>query len=220
MNRKLAHGRSRTALHALAALVLLGSAPVAGAAVLSLTGPAAPVTAGQSFDVHLEVAGIPDGEILSGLSAQILFGPSHAAFLSSEFAAGPFADGDPDFAPLFGADADGPGVLALFAFAFADDDAVAAAQADGGFRIATFGFRARQAGDAVFSFGLADATGRSMRGDEGPVAGALPLTFGPDLRVAISPGVAVVPEPATLGLLALGMLGTAALRRRRAARRA
>jgi hypothetical protein len=180
----------------------------AQAIVLSLSGPDAPVTVGESFEVSLAVSELGD-EIVSAFDLDVVFDPG--LFTASDVVFGTMLGGPSGSASgsLIGA-----GRVDLFELSFLSDDTLTAMQGDP-VTLATLMFTAAGEGNGRFAFDVETPPGLDVKGRE-----ALRLEFdavnGYALAVAAPP--VSVPEPAPLALLsaALALLAW----RRRASNRA
>ena len=193
--------------------VLLLAIPVwpAQAIVLSLSGPAEPVTVGESFAVSLAVSELGD-EIVAAFDLDVVFDPS--LFSASDVVFGSMLGGPSDSASGAVISA---GRVDFFELSFLSDETLAAMQGDP-LTLATLTLTAVGEGNGLFAFDVETPPGLDVKGRE-----AQRLEFdavnGYALAVAAPP--VSVPEPAPLALLSAA-LALLAWRRRdsnRAARR-
>jgi MYXO-CTERM domain-containing protein len=194
----------------LAAGTLLAAVPASAAIVVSFVPDATNIAIGGVATVEMRIAGL-DSEILSAFDINMLFDQSVLDNFSvthnvvtefGGFPANSYVDTTFD-----------PGDTGVIDGSYLDDVTLAASQADA-FTVLTFRFTGLADGFSFINLGLDPDFQRNFVGSNFQ-------TLTVDVQgtcVSVGSGSCSVPEPATFGLAALGLLGAfvpGALRRRR-----
>lgn len=196
---------------------LLGLALLASpahAVTISLVASPSPVTTGQTVTVDIVASGFTSGQFVSAFDLGVDFDPAQLEFVADSFAVGAalgsVLDEDYfDFTDASGVDA---GLLLPFVVSLLDDAALAALQPGPSVTLGSFELLVRRSGALVSDVGLSC---NSVAGplDDQQNAILLPIDGCSGSSIDIEPVAA--PEPGTLALLGLGLLGLAALQRGR-----
>lgn len=194
---------------------LLGLALLASpahAVTISLVASPSPVTSGQTVTIDIVASGFTSGQFVSAFDLGVDFDPAQFEFVADSFvvgaALGSVLDEDYfDFTDISGVDA---GVLLPFVVSLLDDSVLAGLQPGPAVTLGGFDLLVRRSGARSSVVGLSC---NSVAGplDDQQSAVLLPIDGCVSASISIEP--VAMPEPGTIALLALGLLGVAVLQR-------